>query len=68
MKIKLYTFDELLERRAKFVDDKQAYYIPREKYLEFSKSPQEVLYDSGTSFYIAERFYIPHSFVKEIIE
>lgn len=68
MKIKLYTFDELLEQHADWVSDKQAFNIPRKIYSELAKSPQKVLYDNGRSFYITEGFYILHHFVKEIIK
>lgn len=68
MQIKLYTFDELLERHTRFVDDEWAYSIPKGKYSELTEHPQEVLRDNTFSFFITEGYYIPHSFVKEIIE
>lgn len=72
MRIKLYTWTELCKMHNEHIDGEYAYCIPKELYQRLTKHPRRVIEDIGTSYFVRFRntrgFYVPYSFVKEIIE
>lgn len=72
MRIKLYTWTELHERYNPDVGVHTAYGIPKEYYQKLAKRPRRVIKDTNISYFVnypgTGGFFIPHSFVKEIIQ
>ena len=71
MKIKLYSWTALRETHNPDVGVHIAYGISKEDYQELAKRPLRVIKDTNISYFVHYRgrqgFFIPHSFVKEII-
>lgn len=67
MKIKLYTWRELLRRHAPDLDCASAYGISKETYMSLSKRLLTVIGDDEDSYLIKGAYFIPHEYVKEII-
>lgn len=72
MKIKLYTWTELCKMRNEHIDGEYAYCIPKEVYQKLTKRLRRVIRDIGTSYFVncsgTDGLFVPHSFVKEIVD
>lgn len=67
MKIKLYTWRELTRRHAPDLDYTSAYGISKETYTSLSKRLLTVIGNDEDSYLIRGAYFIPHEYVKEII-
>lgn len=68
MKIKLYKLNELKKMHAPDLEKDYVYGIQKKYYRRLSRYPQEVIYDTGTSYWIKKyECIIPYEYVKEII-
>ena len=71
MRIKLYTWTELHKMHNREIDGEYAYCIPKKIYQRLAKRTRRAIKDSNISYFVKYRgtrgFFIPYSFVKEII-
>lgn len=68
MKIKLYTWRELMSMHAPYMDDCSAYGIPKEIYIKLSRRLLTVTGGTEIGYLTRNCYYIPHEYVKEIVK